>query len=504
MKFYKVVFVVLLMLCTFGAYAQEQKYFTGVLVIEAGKTQFIIGNIMNSSSEILNHMEVEGVTAKTALWTGKGEIKNDKIVWIDESPLFVIDEEFNQKVYMKFGDGIAALKSFLDSDEGSAIKAKYFTADTEYFDANEVNPYETKSLKALEYPFKARLLDYNLSLIQKIVGEVSGSFVEMGTFQPFNKKIMQGAAKVFLGIYESAMLIEPSLNTETYQKTKFYLEKMQGNNYTFSTKGLKSLLKDMAEDVNATCKNSLYETTVVMPELDHLFMPITVEDPEEYFDTPFPIDAKELLGKDGLLTTALSMANSEMGQDAHTPDVVTCAKIRELARVMLLKLNSIKGVNVMPVSKQYLDLNIKIGKYNLAAGNEAVTDTYLDVILEKKTLGDIDFYELFGKTSSIASSMIEKYNKDPNNPINAIKILVVEKLRRRFETISNENKISSLVSFEITTNDFFKTDSKDYNALKSVVDNIKEEKLEARNTEEKEGLEKYKMDLESIDNFELK
>jgi hypothetical protein len=100
---------------------------------------------------------------------------------------------------------------------------------------------------------------------------------------------------------------------------------------------------------------------------------------------------------------------------------------------MLLKLNSIKGVNVMPVSKQYLDLNIKIGKYNLAAGNEAVTDTYLDVILEKKTLGDIDFYELFGKTSSIASSMIEKYNKDPNNPINAIKILVVEKLRRRLE-----------------------------------------------------------------------
>jgi hypothetical protein len=100
--------------------------------------------------------------------------------------------------------------------------------------------------------------------------------------------------------------------------------------------------------------------------------------------------------------------------------------------------------------------------------------------------------------------MIREYNKDTKNPVNAIKVLVVEKLRRRFESMSNEAGVSDLISSQIIKCDLFKTDSKDYKAWESVVNDIKEKDLKPRTAEEKEQLDEYKEDLKLIYEFKVK
>lgn len=523
MKMCKVLLIALLMLCASGIYAQEQKYFTGMLVKEAGKTHFVAGNIMNSPEEILNHLEFKDVTP---LWTGKGKIKNDKIVWVNESNLFVIDEELDNKVFIKSGDGIKALKAFLNSKEGSAIKKKFFTPTTGYITSNEFNPYTSRSLKALEYPFKKRLLDNNLTLIQNIVDEVKAPIIEMGTFEGLDKNIMQSASKAFLSIYESAMLIEPSLNTTAYQEAKPYLEKINSNSSVISTEGLKTALKNLTADINETCKNSLYESIVVIPEYaeaaDHLFMEHTVEN--ETWSTVFPYtiedaltdlkgadltNAGSLLGEHGLLTIALDEAISEMtdwvGTPKKAPDVKACSYIQELALTIIDKL--LEGnteIDLRSLETKLTILSNRINTYKKVTMDKAGTETSLDKILEKKTLGEVELYELFGKEDGIAASIMKQYNKDTNDPFNAVRLLVVEGLRRRFEEAGNQADAPKYLFYAIRDNAFFKSDSETYKNWKKGLDVVKEEQPEAKTTEDKEKLDDYKLKIESISKFEVK
>ena len=529
MKSYKALLVTFLMLCASSVYAQEHKYFTWVLVKEAGKQQLIIGNIMNTPEEILAHMEIKDIAEP---WTGKGEIKQGKVVWMQEDALVVLSEELDQKTYIKYGEGIAALKSFLNTARGKAIKEKFFAPKTEYIAANKTNGYMTKSLKAVEYPFKTRLLDYNLTLIQDILDNVKETNLAMGVFPAEDKQIMQISAKTFISTYEAAMLIEPSLNTAAYQKAKTYLEKITGNGL-MSKEDLKSVLKDLAEDVRTTLKNAIYESTVVTGESDRLFLthntltepetwstvfPYTVKDAYKDLKDADPSDVKSLLGENGLLRTALNEAISEM-TDAYEylnplqlknipreiPDVETCSKILELAQVIINKL-PVSGLDISFAKISCETLEARIKNYEQILKQQLpIKKASLDEILNNKTLGDAAFEELFGnKDHSIAFLMVNAYKKDPTNVLNAIRVLIVEKIRRRFiEIFNDKGPLAFSFSSKLAGNDYF-VSSDELEALESVIKKLEIDKLKAATEDEKEKLEKYKMDLESIDSFEVK
>ena len=213
-------------------------------------------------------------------------------------------------------------------------------------------------------------------------------------------------------------------------------------------------------------------------------------------------DAVTLLGDGGVLTIALNVANSEMLNEP-TPDVETCSKIRELASSILMKLLTDPTANVISVAELSTALSNKIRTYNNAIKLKAVTESSLDKILENKTLGETEFKELFEKANGIAFSMVKEYNRGPKDPLNSIKIMIVEGLRMRFEELSDVEGFPEALSSKIIKNDFFKTDSDIYTKWKSIVDGIKVEELEAGSADDKEKLEKYKADLKSIGEFKV-
>ena len=78
MKIYKTLLVALLVLCAFGAYAQEQKYFTGVLVKDVfGRRYLLTGNIMSDPSDMSDKITdtKSGIKGLAVLWAGNGESK---------------------------------------------------------------------------------------------------------------------------------------------------------------------------------------------------------------------------------------------------------------------------------------------------------------------------------------------------------------------------------------------------------------------------------------------
>jgi hypothetical protein len=129
----------------------------------------------------------------------------------------------------------------------------------------------------------------------------------------------------------------------------------------------------------------------------------------------------------------------------------------------------------------------------------------LDEILKNKTLGETEFEELFGnKDYSIAFLMINAYKKDPTGSLNAIRVLIVEKIRRRFiEIFNDKGPLAFSFSSKLAGNDYF-VSSDELEALESVVKKLEIDKLKAVTEDEKETLEKYRTDLKSIDSFEVR
>jgi hypothetical protein len=212
-----------------------------------------------------------------------------------------------------------------------------------------------------------------------------------------------------------------------------------------------------------------------------------------------PTDTGSLLGENGLLTLALNRANLVIGTDS--PDFEACSETMDLGTAIIAKLIDEKA-DVTSVVEKLTALSSKMSAYSKALNSKTASETSLDKILEKKALGETEFNELFGNANGVAASIMEQYNKDPKDPLNAIRVLIVEKLLRHFETVSNE-KDAPAFSSEIIKNDFFRTDSDTYTTWKTVVDKIKVEELKAETADKKEALEKYKIDLKSIDEFKV-
>jgi hypothetical protein len=507
MKFYKVLLIALLMFCTVGVCAADEgnvfgkgeKYFTGVLYKNAsGDVYFIVGNVINSPVSLLRKVTSQDVPV---LWEGKGYAVDGKVIWIDE--------EVPQMMVERKEPGIATnnLKSFLDG-QGSKIKERYFSTNTEYFASNAENKYMTESLKMVQILRKRSDMDA-VQVITMNLSDLLDKYTEY-TKNKAEKEAsltrMKNGAQKLLGIYEVGVLISPELNLDAYKKVKPYLEKIANsevpmddyNTYkVFANKSYR-LVMALTSDRDAISKAVLDQVLVISAEK-------TLQEIFDELKNTEKVDAKKLLGENGLLTIALNKANSEM-TSKQNPNVEICYKIKEKCLTLMLVLKDRdKSADIQSVATRHDILADNIKNYRDRMMEKADKETTLDKILEKKMLGDEEYYGLFGgKKGCVATVIINEYNRDPQNPLNAIRVLIVEGLRRHLEAMSNEINLSGLISYEIMDGDFFKIDSETYKAMKSVVDKLKVEELKARNDAERESLDKYKADLKLVGKFELK
>lgn len=507
MKLNKALLAALLMLCALSVYAQERTYFRGTLIKDElfGHEYFITGNIMNRPEDMITKLKAEDMDIGNiiVLWAGKGETdKNGKILWVDEAKSIPL--KYSTAV-IEPGEGIKELKSFLEGP-GTAIKKKYFAPSTEYFASNEKNTHITKGLTVID-SFRDKALDH-IKVIYEDLNELSKNYKDEVKNEVLLTSLltyMQNAAKELINTYQSAILVDQSLNTTAYQEAKPYLERIANkdipvddNSFGWDECGrvMRLLLSRNIHDV--------YESSLNEASITDNFHAEEYTLKEIYLDLKNvrTNDAATLLGDGGILTIALNVANSEMANE-QTPDVETCSKIRDLASSIMMKLLTYPTVNLISVAELSTALSNKIRVYNDAVKLKAVTESSLDKILDNKTLGETEFNELFEKANGIAFSMVKEYNRDPKDPLNSIKLMVIEGFRMRFDELSNIDGVSDALSSKIMKNDFFKTDSDIYTQWKSIVDGIKMEKLEAGSADDKEKLEKYKTDLKSIGEFKV-
>ena len=529
------------MLYAFGAYAQDTKYFTGVLVKNVfGQRYFLTGNIISDPEDMVTSIMNPklGLKGLNVLWAGNGEIKDGKILWVDEA-YFILPNNPVLDFAGVGGYGIKALKLFLGGKEGSAIKEKFFTSSTEYITSNETNTHITEGLKAIESSFRNELWD-KLTFLEDDVQNTAYVLTDKDELAK-ELLLMQEYAKEVLRIYELSISVEPSLETTAYKDAKPYLEKIanMGNEDLYKDQGFEQkcriFLMSLAKEIKTTYKNALDETSIVsakegllkgyspIPEITIIPAEKTALDDDAANSTTKvvpakkytlkgiyndlkntkTIDAETLLGDDGLLLIALDLVGSEMYK--KTPDAVTCSKIVELGQIMIPKLEE-ANADVKSAAEKLTLLSSKIETYNkpVVADNAGDIGTSLDEILKKGKLSKDVLEKLFGKGDSIASLILQKYKEDPKDPLNKIRALIVEKIRRRFEAKSNGigKGISESFYSAMKENDFLK-DADTKSAWEAFVDNIEYEDLVSTKSEIRKGLRKYEASLESIDDLEF-
>jgi hypothetical protein len=227
------------------------------------------------------------------------------------------------------------------------------------------------------------------------------------------------------------------------------------------------------------------------------FEPTLKETYEDLKETDPTKDVVLLLGEEGALTAALDMASLEMAQ--ADPDVETCSKIMELSQVIIAKLEEAKA-DVKSVAEKLTLLYGKIETYNKPVVADKVDiGTSLDEILKKGKLTSEVLETLFGKENSLASLILQKYKDVPKDPVNKIRALIVEKIRRRFEAKFNSTgtDISKEFYSAIKENDFLK-DRKTIGAWEAFLDEIRYEDLMSTKSETRKELRKYEAAMESI------
>jgi hypothetical protein len=455
-------------------FGKKEVYFTGVMYVDASNKLYLrLGDIIKTPEQVFAK-ETAGLSKKglVMLWGGKGKAVDGKVIWVDET----CDTP---------GAEINKLKDVLNKQDPQLKKDLF--PNTEFFTSNAENKHLTESLKAIEL-FKNGQM-----------GELLTSMVNLITTTPIEPSALsylQSAAKQVLDTYESGILISQDLNSDAYKAAKPFFEQMvkakplTGGDKDFVSSCEKAI-KALDDDVNIQW---LYK-----PENE--YKAETYMSLKEIYDELKKTDladTKLLLDKGGLLTSAFTIASSEMGQSDHTPDDQTCMKILELGLATILTLKAAK-VDVEPFASQYSDLGKKIKKYyDHVVKNELVTEISLAKILDKKVLGETEFSELFGNDSNLAFSMIKEYTEDPKDPFKAIRVLIVEKFRRRFEEESNDKNISEVFISQIAKNPFFDLDSEILTKWKSIVDKIKVEELDPPPVEEKDKFDRYKESLKSI------
>ena len=217
-----------------------------------------------------------------------------------------------------------------------------------------------------------------------------------------------------------------------------------------------------------------------------------------------PADVDLLLGdgeNKGLLEIAMNKATEQIQTDYKT-----CSQVSSLAYLLLTKLGDNskdlgqeKETKIDSLITKYTSLDLLVQKY--ANPTPADSKATLDDILNKKELGKKEFSELFEQ--NIAREISKEYKSDPTNPMNAVKILVVEGLRRKFETIANTSTVSTDLSSKIITNDYFKSDSKTYQDWKLITEQTEGTELKPKTEDEKRLIDDYETKIRSISDFKI-
>ncbi len=264
MKFKKILLVLLLMLCASGAYAQNKK-FKCVLVKDAnGNVHLVLGNTINGASQIVDKFFKQGDAV--SLWKGYGEMKGGKILWVKElPPVFFRRTHDNPRgrFVVEPGEGIKELKSFLESNEGLAIKDKYFTSSTEYIASNEVNPHMTEDLTTLVDLFNGGLVE-RLGFLYEYIRNTN-NWSKSDTDRANELKLIQKTAEDIIRIYESAIAIDPSLETTTYKEIRPYLDKIVDKSFSLNDfiNNYEGYIKLLTNDLRKTFEKALNEASIV-------------------------------------------------------------------------------------------------------------------------------------------------------------------------------------------------------------------------------------------------
>ncbi len=241
---------------------------------------------------------------------------------------------------------------------------------------------------------------------------------------------------------------------------------------------------------------------------------------------------KEILlgtpGNYGIIESAMNKASSNTNISVNSS---TCAIIRDKVYSLLNLLNkevsnSNTVLNTYETEKlvelnevKFPSLNIKIDKSNsvhfdklkflknkgvdvsMAESNFKVNIKILDVILGLTEIGEAEFDALF--SNNTATQIREECTKDLT-PINSIRLLCLENIRRAYSDIANTTDISFSLSTKIISNSFFREDGAEYKELDKVVKGIKEKDLDARTMEDKKLLEEYRLKMKSVKDIKVK
>ena len=153
---------------------------------------------------------------------------------------------------------------------------------------------------------------------------------------------------------------------------------------------------------------------------------------------------------------------------------------------------------------KYVILDEMVSKWDRVVKMRKVRTDFLEDILSADALGQKDeVYVLFGTLYNMASKIMKDYQKDPT-PLNAIKVLAVEKIRRRFEELANAKGVPTILYEQMQESDYFDGSSETYKKWELVVESIKEKDLEPRNEDEKTKIDDYKAKIELVGKMEIK
>jgi hypothetical protein len=230
-------------------------------------------------------------------------------------------------------------------------------------------------------------------------------------------------------------------------------------------------------------------------------------------------DAKSLLGEagqQGLLAKIMDLTIKEISipemtiTDYETHMLTLCDYIKDLLFTRLMKLSKDKKISdgyseqLAAAKAKYVILDEMVSKWDRVVKMRKVRTDFLEDILSADALGQKDeVYVLFGTLYNMASKIMKDYQKDPT-PLNAIKVLAVEKIRRRFEELANAKGVPTILYEQMQESDYFDGSSETYKKWELVVESIKEKDLEPRNEDEKTKIDDYKAKIELVGKMEIK
>ena len=559
MKLFKIFIPLFIFVFALNLYAQDDffgsmagtKYYNGMLVeTKEGGTVLAIENPWVKHIELAQSIEKQHGKITKMLWAGEVEaiVGTDGAVSVTrvnetagmienyadykgadpDDPLSnfgkipIPGEVSTKELYENPGLGKENLKKYIDTNPN--IKDKYFKT-TDYIAYDEGNKH----------------LDESLIEIAKIR---HGLFSSLNTFVVFstypakvdvNKGI--SSAKEVLSMYETMIKYNPSYYVKEWEDIKPLLELIS------NAKSIEGIDLSKTPGLAMAFKKTLAElllqnnyvffvfptSTTTMSALDETFAKTLDDKRLAIFKDRILAEhkeRKELAADLGMSDATLRRWEEKIRQDydnyletGQVPNKYLLLDTKTLVDFANSELKTpeeqyllaFRIANSKPKTLEQVEKMIKIPTTTIARREVSITeklDRYLDLIkvLGSKTLGQEEFDILF-KTDIIAN-LLESYKKT-KSPLDALRLLMIEKIRRQYVSYSNTPTGTSPTATDLALRDeITKMDlgglDQEYSSveeLKKIVEKIEIDKLDLKTDEAKELKETYetKIELEKIE-----